>query len=80
MQAVDLERVQPRGYSLRHVDQDNHAFYIISDEGEVSIKDQSWPIAAGSVVKIPVKVVHAVKNTGTEPLLFITIYDPPRKR
>jgi quercetin dioxygenase-like cupin family protein len=78
--SVDLVRVAPGGYSPRHVDQDNHSFYIISGKGEVAIGQRTWDVGPGSVVKIPVKVVHAVKNTGDEPLLFLTIYDPPRNR
>jgi quercetin dioxygenase-like cupin family protein len=78
--SVDLVRVAPGGYSPRHVDPDNHAFYIISGRGEVAILQRTWQVGPGSVVKIPVKVVHSVKNVGDEPLLFLTIYDPPRKR
>lgn len=78
--SVDLVRVAPGGYSPRHVDGDNHAFYIISGKGEVAIQQRTWEVGPGSVVKIPVKIVHSVKNIGDEPLLFLTIYDPPRKR
>jgi len=78
--SVDLVRVAPGGYSPRHVDPDNHAFYIISGTGEIAIGQRTWQVGPGSVVKIPVKVVHSVKNVGADELLFLTIYDPPRKR
>jgi quercetin dioxygenase-like cupin family protein len=78
--SVDLVSVDVGGYSPRHVDPDNHAFYIISGTGEIAIQDRTWQVGPGSVVKIPVQVVHSVKNIGDVPLLFLTIYDPPRKR
>jgi oxalate decarboxylase/phosphoglucose isomerase-like protein (cupin superfamily) len=31
----------------------------------------------GTVVKVPLHKLHSVTNTGTEDLIFITIYDPP---
>jgi quercetin dioxygenase-like cupin family protein len=78
--SVDLVRIAPGGYSPVHLDRDNHAFYIIEGKGDIIIKDQKWEVGPGSVVKIPVGVLHSVRNTGSGPMLFLTIYDPPRQR
>ena len=78
--SVDLVRVAPGGYSPVHIDPDNHAFYFIEGTGIVTIAGQRNPVRPGSVVKIPFGALHSIENTGDEHLLFLTIYDPPRKR
>jgi quercetin dioxygenase-like cupin family protein len=78
--SVDLVRIAPGGASPTHRDPDNHAFYIIEGEGEVTIGDKIWPLQPGSIAKIPVGILHSLRNTGSAPLLFLTIYDPPRER
>ena len=78
--SVDLVRVAPAGYSPVHIDQDNHAFFFIEGTGQVTIAGQVHPVGPGSVVKIPFGALHSIENTGDQHLLFLTIYDPPRKR
>jgi mannose-6-phosphate isomerase-like protein (cupin superfamily) len=78
--SIDLVRIAPGGASPTHLDRDNHAFYIIEGEGEITIADKIWPLRPGSVAKIPVGILHSLRNTGEAPLLFLTIYDPPRQR
>jgi mannose-6-phosphate isomerase-like protein (cupin superfamily) len=78
--SIDLVRIAPGGASPTHLDRDNHAFYIIEGAGEITIAEKIWPLLPGSVAKIPVGVLHSVRNTGAAPLLFLTIYDPPRER
>ena len=50
---VQLSRIHPGGSSKPHVDDYNHAFYVISGTGVVTIARQSWPLKAGTIVKIP---------------------------
>ena len=78
--SVDLVRVAPGGHSPVHFDQDNHAFYFIEGAGTVTIAGEVHPVHSGSVVKIPFGALHSIENTGAGPLLFLTIYDPPRVR
>jgi mannose-6-phosphate isomerase-like protein (cupin superfamily) len=78
--SVDLVRIAPGGHSPVHIDPDNHAFYIIEGKGRVIIAEEPFEIGPGAVVKIPFGVMHSLENNGTEPLLFLTIYDPPRER
>jgi mannose-6-phosphate isomerase-like protein (cupin superfamily) len=63
-----------------HIDQDNHAFYILDGEGEIDIADKRYAVKAGSVVRIPRGVVHAIRNAGDGWLMLLSIYDPPRIR
>ena len=72
-----LARIGPGGKSTPHVDPHNHAFYFVSGTGRVQIRKQSWDLAAGTIVKIPQGVPHALENTGAEDLVFLVIFDPP---
>ncbi len=78
--SIDLAQIDPGGRSETHVDPDNHAFYFIEGQGEVTIGGESIPVGPGVVIKIPVGVAHSLSNTGTTPLKLLTIYDPPRDR
>jgi mannose-6-phosphate isomerase-like protein (cupin superfamily) len=78
--SVDLVRVPVGGFSPPHTDPDNHAFYILAGRGAITIDGRIWNVGPGSVVKIPVGIVHSVTNSGDVPLEFLTIYDPPRPR
>jgi quercetin dioxygenase-like cupin family protein len=78
--SVEIARVAPGGYSPPHIDPDNHAFYIVSGEGDIDIADSCQRVRAGSVVRIPRGVVHAIRNAGDNELVLLTIYDPPRVR
>jgi mannose-6-phosphate isomerase-like protein (cupin superfamily) len=78
--SIDLVRVAPGGYSPVHFDPDNHAFFFIEGNGTVTIAGEASDVGPGSVVKIPFGALHAIRNTGEVPLVFLTIYDPPRVR
>jgi quercetin dioxygenase-like cupin family protein len=78
--SMDLVRIAPGGYSPVHIDPDNHAFYFTEGTGIVIIAGEKFEVQAGSVVKIPFGAMHSMENTGAIPLVFLTIYDPPRNR
>ncbi|MDW3688816.1 cupin domain-containing protein [Cupriavidus sp. CV2] len=77
---LDIVRVAVGGYSPLHIDPDNHAFYIVSGEGDIDIADSCHHVLPGAVVRIPRGVVHAIRNRGESELVLLTIYDPPRVR
>lgn len=78
--SVDLVRVAPGGFSASHVDKARHAFFILSGEARVTIGDEIFVVSAGATVKIPPGVAHAVDNHTDSDFIFLTMYDPPRKR
>jgi len=78
--SMDVVRVAPGGWSASHVDQARHAFYVLSGEGRITVNDETFKVAAGSIVKIPPGVPHAVNNDSDASLVFLTMYDPPRQR
>jgi len=75
--SAQLCRIKPDGRSEPHIDDYNHAFYVISGTGTVTVEKQSWPISPGAIVKIPSGPTHSLANTGRDDLVFLVIYDPP---
>ena len=78
--SMDVVRVAPGGYSAAHVDEGRHAFYILEGRGRLVVDGQAFQFGKGDIVKVPPKSPHEVHNDGSEPLLFLTLYDPPRVR
>ncbi len=54
--------------------------YIISGSGIVLINGTWKPIHAGELQFNPIHSVHAVKNTGKEPLVALIIFTPAMKK
>ena len=48
-------------------------WYFIAGEGVVTLGDKEIAVAAGSSIDIPIKTIHRVANTTTEPLVFIEV-------
>lgn len=78
--SVDLMRVAPGGFSDAHADQGRHAFVILEGAGHVIIDGQTFRFEQGDIVKVPPGSLHALRNHGDDSLVFLTIYDPPRRR
>jgi mannose-6-phosphate isomerase-like protein (cupin superfamily) len=51
--------------------------YVVEGEAMVRIAGKEYRAAAGSLVTIPARTRHYVKNPGREPLFFVTVYAPP---
>ncbi|MEM5430446.1 cupin domain-containing protein [Cupriavidus oxalaticus] len=78
--SVDLMRVAPGGFSDAHTDQGRHAFVILEGAGHVTIDGQTFRFQQGDIVKVPPGSLHELRNHGADSLVFLTIYDPPRRR
>jgi mannose-6-phosphate isomerase-like protein (cupin superfamily) len=76
---AQFARITPGGRSDTHVDPHNHAFFVVSGRGAVQIDDEVLTMAPGSVVKVPRGHPHSLRNTGDDDLVFLTIFDPPRR-
>jgi mannose-6-phosphate isomerase-like protein (cupin superfamily) len=77
--SVDIAEFPIGGFSPEHVDT-GHAFYIISGRSEMIIDGTSQIAGTRCVVGIPAGKPHSIRNIGDEPLVMLTIYDPPRVR
>ena len=51
--------------------------YVVEGEALVRIAGKEHSAAAGSLVMIPARTRHYVKNPGRAPLFFVTVYAPP---
>ena len=51
--------------------------YVVEGEALVRIAGKEHHAAAGSLVMIPARTRHYVKNPGRMPLFFVTVYAPP---
>lgn len=78
--SVDLMRVTSGGFSDAHTDQGRHAFVILEGAGQVTIDGQTFRFKQGDIVKVPPGSLHELRNHGEGSLVFLTIYDPPRRR
>ena len=46
---------------------------VVSGSGLVTIEDEEFEVNEGSVVTVPVKAKHRIKNTGSDNLIFIEV-------
>jgi mannose-6-phosphate isomerase-like protein (cupin superfamily) len=54
----------------------SEVYYIMSGQGEMHIDDETQMVEPGDAVYIPPHTRQFIRNTGTEPLVFICIVDP----
>lgn len=80
MQLV-LMALQPDEEIGEEVHDDGDQFFRVeSGEGEVSIDGARHNIADDDAIVVPAGARHNVRNTGSAPLLFYTLYGPPEHR
>lgn len=54
----------------------SEVYYILSGEGEMHIDQEAQRVEPGDAVYIPPNARQYIRNTGTEPLVFICMVDP----
>ncbi|MBM4439079.1 MAG: cupin domain-containing protein [Candidatus Rokubacteria bacterium] len=52
-------------------------FFVIEGEAILTVGDEERRTGPGSLVTIPAGARHHVRNPGTVPLFFLTVYAPP---
>ncbi len=73
---VWVKRVEVRPgerLSLQKHKHRSEKWIIVSGEGVVVVNNLTVTVAAGSIVDIPVHVIHRMANIGKEPLVFIEV-------
>jgi mannose-6-phosphate isomerase-like protein (cupin superfamily) len=73
---VWVKRVEVDPGSRLSLQKHNHRsekWIIVSGEGLVVVNNLTVTVAAGSVVDIPVRVLHRMANMGKQPLVFIEV-------
>jgi mannose-6-phosphate isomerase-like protein (cupin superfamily) len=59
-----------------HCDRDK-LYVVLEGRGELTIGDETSPVAAGDVALAPADVVHALSNPGPERLVVLVVMGPP---
>lgn len=54
----------------------SEVYYILSGTGEMHIDGETQAVEPGDAVYIPPNAKQFIRNSGTEPLVFICIVDP----
>jgi len=69
------------GAELKHHYHKKHAEteYFIRGAGELLVGDRWVEVKAGSLHFNPANAVHAIRNTGTEPLVALVLFTPGMK-
>jgi mannose-6-phosphate isomerase-like protein (cupin superfamily) len=51
--------------------------YVVEGEAELRVGPERLTAGPGALVLIPAGTLHHVRNAGTAPLFFLTVYAPP---
>ena len=51
--------------------------YVLEGEAVLRVAGTELRAGAGTLVTIPAGALHHVRNPGTTPLFFLTVYSPP---
>lgn len=55
----------------------DQVIYIVEGEAVVRVGDEERRGGAGTLVTVPARTRHHVRNPGSTPLFFLTVYAPP---
>ena len=50
-----------------------HVYFVLSGMGIATVGDEEQEVSEGDAIYMPSRLPHAVRNTGTYPLRFLTI-------
>jgi len=61
-------------HSHRHNEQ---VYVIVRGAGLMTVADEKRQVQAGMLVFVPARTGHAIRNTGNEPLVYVSATSPP---
>ncbi len=71
VKTITVERGQRLSYQ-RHAHRAEH-WFIVTGQGVVTQDGTERPVGPGDAVDVPVRGLHRIANTGSEPLVFIEV-------
>lgn len=74
--AVTWVYVAPGSKQPMHQHPEQQAYIIIEGRGVMQVGEKEQPVRAGELVYIPSNVPHGLKNTGDQPLAYISAASP----
>ncbi len=76
--AITWVEAAPGSMQAVHGHPDNEQVYVIvRGRGVMHLGDDMQEVSEGTLVFIPPGAAHAIKNTGDEPLVFVSATSPP---
>jgi mannose-6-phosphate isomerase-like protein (cupin superfamily) len=76
--AVTWVDCPPRSLQALHTHADSEQVYVIvRGRGVMQVGDETQDVGEGSLVFIPPRAEHAIRNDGDEPLTFVSAMSPP---
>jgi mannose-6-phosphate isomerase-like protein (cupin superfamily) len=76
--SIALATVKPGQKTLKHIHEASTEFYYITrGTGIMQLNSEKEPIEENTLIYIPARTKHTVKNTGKEDLLILCICNPP---
>jgi len=76
--AITWVEGEPSSMQAVHGHTDNEQVYVIvRGRGVMQVADEMEEVGEGTLVFIPPGAAHAIKNTGDEPLVFVSATSPP---
>ena len=76
----ELVRLEPGDHSVPHVEPWSHLLYFLSGTGDITIDGDVSAVRSGTVCQVSAGEKHSLRNLGSDDMLLLTIYDPPRRR
>ncbi len=73
-----IAEITPGAKLMRHHHEPAETYYIMSGRGEMEIEGRTQAVGPGCAIYIPPDARHAIRCTGTEPLVFVFSF--PRDR
>lgn len=70
--SIQLTRVEPGGEQFIHSHPEEQCYYIVSGLGLMTVVDEKEEARAGQAVLIQGFASHGIRNTGAEPLVYLT--------
>lgn len=69
MSGIGYQEYGAGGYATPHSHEDmEQIFYFLKGKGIMTLGDEEFKVKKGTIVLIPLKTRHSLRNTGTEPL------------
>jgi mannose-6-phosphate isomerase-like protein (cupin superfamily) len=62
---------------VHHHEKAEQVLFVLSGCGKVSLADQEFDAAPGTMVHVPKGVAHSISNTGGEPMSILETTSPP---
>lgn len=54
----------------------NEVIYVLDGEGVLHAQGNEWPLARGSCIQLPARVVHCLQNTGDSMMRVVAVFRP----